>query len=257
MDCPSGLFVISGRLDLFGLFIETHFLAGGTGTLGATEKLRVETIVSVPFQQNTYVAHLDGQTEAVVFDPGLEPDKILAYLDRENLTPAAILCTHGHSDHIGGVAALKKRWPDCPLVIGEADAAKLSDPWRNLSGMFGASLVCPQADQLVNEGDVFEAAGARFEVLDVPGHSAGHVVYLWRGEPIQVFSGDVVFQGSIGRTDFPDGDTELLIHGIHRKLFTLPNDTILWPGHGPPTTVGEEKRNNPFVGAPAGYRNFS
>ena len=223
--------------------------------MSMTAGLRVESIVSIPFEENTLVAHLSGRDDCLVFDPGLEPEKIFDYLDREKLTPAAILCTHGHSDHIGGNESLKNRWPEAPLVIGAGDADKLTDPWKNLSGMFGASLISPEADQLLHEGDVYEAAGVRLEVLEIPGHSSGHIVFLYRGEtPFHLFGGDVLFQGSIGRTDFPDGDTALLYQGIHEKLFPLPKETIVWPGHGPPTTIGDEIRTNPFVGVPAGYR---
>ena len=102
------------------------------------------------------------------------------------------------------------------------------------------------------EGDTFTVAGIRFEVLDIPGHSPGHVVFVLRGQPCQVFGGDVLFRGGIGRYDFPGGDGRLLLDGIRRKLFTLPADTVVYPGHGPVTTVGYEKRTNPFVGEAAG-----
>jgi len=190
----------------------------------------------------------------VVFDPGFEPDEILRYLDESSLVPAAILITHGHSDHIAGNGTLKERFPDCPIVIGKGDAAKLTDPRLNLSAAFGAQLLSPPADVLLAEGDTYSAAGMEFEVLEIPGHSSGHVVFLLRGEPILVFGGDVLFAGSIGRTDFPDGSFDDLEANIHAKLFTLPDDTQVVPGHGPPTTVGDEKRTNPYVGMPAGYR---
>ena len=184
-----------------------------------------------------------------MIDPGLEPEKILAHLDEQGLRPAAILNTHGHSDHIGGNAALKQRWSDCPLVIGAGDAPKLTDPAGNLSATLGFDLVSPEADVMVGDGDTYSAAGFDLEVRAIPGHSAGHVVYVWKGhDPWIVFVGDVIFAGSIGRTDFPDGSFEQLRDGIHSKLFSLPDETILLPGHGGPTTVGQEKRSNPFVG---------
>src|SRR5262249_8281628 len=112
---------------------------------------------------------------------------------------------------------------------------------------FGMPIVSPEADQLVREGDVLELAGITMEVLEIPGHSPGHVVFLRRGEPCQVFGGDVLFRGSIGRTDFPGGSMDLLARGIRGKLYTLPPGTVIYPGHGPVTTVGHERSSNPFV----------
>lgn len=216
--------------------------------------LQIARIVSVPFDENTYVVHRPGINDCIVIDPGLEPGKILDHLDSAGLEPAAILCTHGHSDHIAGNAAIKNRWPECPLVIGHGDAYKLTDPEANLSAPFGLPMVSPPADATVAEGDTYEAAGLRFTVRETPGHSRGHVVFLYaEGGPTVVFGGDVLFRGSIGRTDFPDGDFDELRDAIHHKLFTLPDDAIIHPGHGPQTTIGFEKRRNPFVGAPAGY----
>lgn len=211
--------------------------------------LQILTVLCHPFEQNTYVAWLDGRSDCVVIDPGLEPAKILDALEKRRLGLAAILDTHGHSDHIGGNAALKERWPDCPLVIGAGDAAKLTDPWANLSAAFGVPLLSPAADVLVNDGNVYQAAGMDWLVRSIPGHTSGHVVFLCG--PRHVFVGDVIFAGSIGRTDFPDGDHHQLLAGIRSKLFSLPDDTVLLPGHGPATTVGEEKRTNPFVGLSA------
>lgn len=203
----------------------------------------------MPFGENTYIAHLDSRDDCLIIDPGLEPDKIFAYLDLHHVEPAAILCTHGHSDHIAGNGPLKERWPHCPIFIGAADAAKLRDPEANLSAPFGLPLVSPPADRLVQEGDIISAAGIDLAVVDTPGHSIGHVVFVWRDrDPIRVFTGDVLFQGSVGRTDFPDGNFETLRQSIHAKLFQLPDDTLVLPGHGAPTTIGQEKRNNPFVG---------
>jgi glyoxylase-like metal-dependent hydrolase (beta-lactamase superfamily II) len=211
-----------------------------------TSRLQIATIVSAPFEENTYVVQLEGRDDCVVIDPGLEPGKILHYLDQSGLAPAALLITHGHADHIGGNAALKQRWPDCPLVIGALDAPKLGDAWLNLSANFGVQLLSPPADVLVREGDTYEAAGMAFDVREIPGHSIGHVVYLCREEPI-VFGGDVLFAGGIGRTDFPDGSFETLAEGIRNKLYTLSDETQVYSGHGPPTTIGREKRSNPFV----------
>jgi hydroxyacylglutathione hydrolase len=213
------------------------------------QEIDVATIVSMLFGENTFVARLAGGNECVVIDPGLEPEKVIHYLETRHLTPAAILNTHGHADHIAGNAAIKARWPDCPLVIGVGDAPKLTDSRLNLSADFGIALVSPPADVTVHDGDVYSAAGMDLEVRAIPGHSAGHVVFLYAAqEPATVFVGDVIFAGGIGRTDFPDGDPHQLVKGIREKLFTLPDATVLLPGHGPATTVGREKRDNPWVG---------
>lgn len=214
---------------------------------------RLASVISAPFAENTYVLWREGGGDCIVVDPGMEPDKIFALLDEHGLTPTAILLTHGHADHIAGNGALKERWPDCPLVIGTREANKLIDPWENLSATFGYRLVSPPADVLVNEGDVYQAAGFACEVYDLPGHSTGHVVYVVRGQqPTFVLAGDTLMAGSIGRTDFPGGSFELLNAGIQQKIFTLPDDTLVLSGHGPGTTVGREKVSNPFVGQAAG-----
>jgi hydroxyacylglutathione hydrolase len=216
--------------------------------------LNVARVVSLPFDENTYIAHFSGRNDCIVIDPGFEPGAILDYLGSNGLTPAAIVCTHGHSDHIAGNQALKQQWPSCPLVIGAGDAPKLTNPQLNLSAPFGVRLVSPPADRTLREGEKYTAAGVEFDISETPGHSVGHIVLVCRQtRPWRVFGGDVLFAGSVGRTDFPDGDFETLQHAIHEKLFTLPDDTIVLPGHGPETTIGREKRTNPFVGAPAGY----
>jgi glyoxylase-like metal-dependent hydrolase (beta-lactamase superfamily II) len=209
---------------------------------------QVHTVVSMPFEENSYVVWLGGQRECVVIDPGLEPGLILDFLRDQGLSAAAILNTHGHADHIAGNAAMKERFPGAPLIIGAAETRLLSDPQANLSAAFGFALTSPPAERTVKEGDVVEAAGLSLEVLDVPGHSPGHVVYLQRGvKPWRVFGGDVLFRGSIGRYDFPGSDGPLLLECIREKLFTLPPDTVVYPGHGPATTVGHERQTNPYL----------
>jgi glyoxylase-like metal-dependent hydrolase (beta-lactamase superfamily II) len=215
----------------------------------AGKSLELACVVSQPFAENTYIAWLTGRSDCVVFDPGLEPDRVIDLLEQKRLTPVAILNTHGHSDHIAGNAAMLDCWADCPLVIGAGDAPKLTDPNLNLSAPFGFEIVSPPADRLVREGDWLELAGMRLEVLETPGHSVGHVVYVWKeGSPWIVFGGDVLFRGSVGRTDFPDGSPSQLLGSIRQKLFTMPPDTIILPGHGDSTTVGEERWTNPYAG---------
>ena len=209
--------------------------------------LLIHTIESMPFAENTYVVWLPQRTDSLVIDPGLEPDLILDFLSDEGLTPAAILNTHGHGDHIGGNAALKAAFPQAPLIIGVNEAPLLTDANANLSAPFGLPITSPPADTLVREGDVVEAAGIRLEVLDVPGHSPGHVVFVYRDSPSLVFGGDVLFRDSIGRYDFPNSNGRLLLEGIRTKLLSLPPDTVIYPGHGPTTTIEHEQRFNPFL----------
>jgi len=210
--------------------------------------MEIHTIVSNPFAENTYVVWHAGRHDVLVIDPGLEPDLILGFLNDRQLEPAALLNTHGHTDHIGGNASLKQAYPQAPLIIGKNEERLLRDANANLSAPFGMPIVSPPADRLVCEGDAIDAAGISLEVLDIPGHSPGHVVFLCRGTPHVVFGGDVLFREGIGRVDFPGGSGKLLLDGIRRKLFTLPADTVVYPGHGPATTIGHEMRANPFVG---------
>lgn len=211
----------------------------------------IESVVSQPFQQSTYILWKTGSRSALVVDPGFDPRGILQILRDENLEPAAILNTHGHVDHIAGNRPLKEAFPAAPLIIGRDEAALLEDPALNLSEGYGLPIVSPPADRLVDDGEILEFAGFRLLVRSIPGHSPGSVVYISEdAAPPFVLGGDVLFSGSVGRTDM-GGDFPLLARGIRGKLWTLPDDVIVHPGHGPATTIGHEKRTNPFVGEAA------
>lgn len=210
--------------------------------------LQVIPVLSMPFAENSYIVYQEGRDDAVVIDPGLEPQLILAKLKMHHLHLVAILNTHGHADHIAGNAAMKKHFPQAALYIGEGDAPMLTDPILNLSRPFGMDIVSPPADQLLKEGDSISLAGIDMHIREIPGHSPGHIVFILADQqPTIVFGGDTLFQGSIGRTDFPNGNHQQLITGIKKKLFSLPEDTIVYPGHGDVTTTGEEMASNPFL----------
>lgn len=206
----------------------------------------IARILSAPFSENSYVLSRGQGSDCLIVDPGFEPAAIVDFILGQRLCPRAILLTHGHSDHIAGNAELRAHWPELPILIGHGDASKLLDPAANLSGAFGLELRSPPADQMLVDGEVLELAGFKLTVLEIPGHSSGHVVFLLT-ENALVFGGDVLFLEGIGRTDFPDGDLHALAAGIRGKLYTLSDETIVFPGHGDTTTVGHERRYNPFI----------
>jgi glyoxylase-like metal-dependent hydrolase (beta-lactamase superfamily II) len=213
----------------------------------------IEAIESAPFGEMSYVAWLPGRTDALVVDPGFDHESILEVLAQHGLKLAAILNTHGHVDHIAGNAAMKDAFPEAPLVIGRNEAHLLTDADANLSAPFGIPVCSPAADRLVADGERIDIAGFSFEVREIPGHSPGSVVFVCdQFDPRFVFGGDVLFSGSVGRTDLKGGSAERLAAGIRARLFTLPDSTVVLPGHGPETTVGHERTHNPFVGVRAG-----
>lgn len=210
--------------------------------------LVIATVVSAPFAENTYIVSRPGSHRALIIDPGLDLEMIMNQMSQQELEPAAILNTHGHADHIAGNEPLKNRFPHIPLAIGAGDAEMLSSPDLNLSALFGLPFVSPPADRLLREGEVIQYGGISLEVIDLPGHTPGHIVLVYRGSPVLVFGGDILFREGIGRYDFPRSDGRALVEGIRKKLFALPSDAIVYPGHGPDTTIGHEKEFNPFVG---------
>ncbi len=183
---------------------------------------------------------------AVVIDPGGEPEKVTEELRRCSLSLAAIFLTHAHVDHIGGVTKLLADWPGADLVCSAETSLRAGDARKNLSAFFGMPVTTPPAGKTVSNGERFSYAGLDWQAVEIPGHDPGEMAYIL-GESQAVFSGDTLFAGSIGRSDFPGGDQAALVRGIVDLLQTLPLETPVYPGHGPATSVGRELATNPFL----------
>lgn len=206
----------------------------------------VKIVPVTPFQQNCSIIRAPSGKAAVV-DPGGEPDRILEEARAIDATIEQIWITHGHLDHAGGAEAIK-RATGAPIIGPHEEDQfwldQIADNWARY-GQAGMGEDC-QPDQWLKDGDVLELDGIRFDVVYTPGHTPGHVVIYHQGMNI-AFVGDVIFAGSVGRTDFPRGDQKTLISSITDKLWPLGNDMQFVPGHGPMSTFGKERQSNPFV----------
>lgn len=205
-------------------------------------RIRVHSLEVGPLAVNAYIVEHVAERKAVLIDPGDEGERIARAVERLGLVVEKILLTHGHFDHVGAVALLRKR-TGAPVCIHPDDSERMQS--AGVQGLlFGLRVASPPPpDVLVREGDEVAVGEAVFRVAHTPGHTPGCVCYVGDG---MAFVGDLIFAGSIGRTDLPGGDFGALIRSVEEKIFTLPGGTVLYPGHGPATTVEEEKRSNPF-----------
>ncbi len=205
-----------------------------------------------PIQANCFILGCEETRQAAVIDPGDDADRILTLLAEDRLTVATIINTHGHFDHVGANKRLKEV-TGADLLIHSIDAPMLSQ-LSQMAGAMGMSTEnSPPADRLLEDGDVVSFGNHTLKVIHTPGHTPGGICLYceyMEGGVIQkaAFVGDTLFAGSIGRTDFPGGDFDTLINGIRTKLFTLDDDVKVYPGHMNNTTIGVEKRTNPFCG---------
>ena len=184
--------------------------------------------------------------EGAIIDPGDEAGRIAQAAGLLNLTVKYIILTHAHVDHIAALEEVREAFPDAEVAVHADDAEMLARPSLNLSLFLGGGIKCTPADRLLHEGHTLEVAGLPMTIFHAPGHTPGGIC-LYVPEAGVVFTGDVLFAGGIGRTDFPRGSESLLLSSIRDKLLVLPPETVVYPGHGPSSTIGDEKASNPFL----------
>ena len=202
----------------------------------------IEKLEVGPFASNCYIVGAESNKEAIIIDPGADANKILERVKELGLEVKHIVLTHGHVDHVGALKEVKEA-TEAEVAIHADDAASLHG--RSLSNMFGLFFPPPPpADRLLKGGDSIDIDDLHFLVLHTPGHTTGGICLLGEGV---VFSGDTLFNFGIGRFDMPGGDGNQLMDSIHTKLMVLPDNTVVYPGHGPETTIGTERNWNPFL----------
>ncbi|MET1014469.1 MAG: MBL fold metallo-hydrolase [Paenisporosarcina sp.] len=208
--------------------------------------LNIRTYPLGPLQTNCYVVS-NKNRECLIFDPGEEGLKLIKEIKKLQLKPLAIVLTHAHFDHIGAVDIVRDEF-NLPVFIHRAEKDWLTNPIKNGSSRFNdlPNIVGRPADILLDEESMLEIGSFSFQVIHTPGHSPGSLTFWFSHEEFAIV-GDTLFQGSIGRTDLPNGNVTELMKSIHQKLLTLPEQTICYPGHGQPTTPVEEMNNNPFL----------
>lgn len=201
------------------------------------------------YQTNCYLVTKPGDhTQGWVADCGFEPDAMLNAIEAAGISVRRVLLTHAHLDHIAGLFALRRRFPDAPIAVHREERLWLGDPERNLSAFSGKPITAPEADELLEDAQTLDVLGEPWTILHTPGHSPGGVAFYSAQRGVTI-SGDALFFGSIGRTDFPGCDEVALHRSIREKLYTLPDDTLVLSGHGPETTIGREKAMNLYVQA--------
>ena len=209
--------------------------------------MKIDCLMLGEYQTNCYILRVTEEAgQCLIVDAGLGADELIEFLGKREIRPVAAVLTHGHIDHIAGIALLRQNYPDIEVLIHELDAEMLTEPAANLSSMMGLPFATEAAQVLLEDGSVIERAGIQLQVLHVPGHSPGGIC-LYSSEDAVVFTDDALFAESIGRTDFPGGSMPELLDGIRQKLWALPDETVVYPGHGPSSTIAREKSCNPFL----------
>jgi len=205
----------------------------------------LEMLTVGPFQENCYIIGEEASEVGALVDPGDEATRIALAVERTNLEVGSIIVTHAHIDHVGAVAALVDEYA-CPVLM-HAEAEPMLRQLPTQAMMMGLKFgKLPVVDRHIGDDEVLEVGDLRLRSLYTPGHAPGHLAFYVEEEGL-VLSGDALFAGSVGRVDLPGGSMEVLIRSIEERLLTLPNETTVYPGHGPQTTIGNERTSNPFL----------
>jgi hydroxyacylglutathione hydrolase len=205
--------------------------------------LKVQVIKVGAYQTNAMLVWCDQTMQAIVFDPGAEAQLIMREIESQGLQPVYLINTHGHLDHIGHNKAIKEKY-HVPLLIHTLDRPMLTDPALNISLFTEEIVISPDADDVIAEGHMIKVGNEELKVLHVPGHSPGSCAFYSNGILV---AGDTLFSRGVGRSDLPGGDENTLLDSIRNKIYTLPPETVVYPGHGATTTVGTEQESNPFI----------
>lgn len=207
---------------------------------------RIKTFSLGSWMTNCYLVSKGDTDACCVIDAGFEPEQMISWMQEQGLRCENLILTHSHLDHMAGTESFLEAWPDTGILIHEAEAGFLVDPKKNLSAMIGMPVTAPPATATLRHGQELATAGLTFKVLHTPGHSPGGIC-LYCAEDALAFVGDTLFHGSVGRYDFPTSDGEALFASIKEHLLTLPDETRIFPGHGPSGVIGEERKTNPFL----------
>jgi hydroxyacylglutathione hydrolase len=213
--------------------------------------MQIDRLILGAYGTNSYVIRVnESTTDCIIIDTGLSTEPLIDFLKKNNLNPQILILTHGHADHIAGAASLRKNFGKIRVCIHKADSYMLNDAAGNLSYLAGMKITTAPADIIFDREDQVEYVGLKFRLIHTPGHSPGGICLYGKDEKV-LFSGDTLFAGSVGRTDFSGYDMqrcfEQLISGIKNKLLVLPDDTTVLPGHGEATTIRQEKLYNSYL----------